>query len=123
MPQDQISGATANTAGYTRAKRVAKYLGAVLTNPGKSNEATWNGKSICIKSARHGNTLIGVTLAMLSHVQSVVAAIQEPNGKFTIFEVPSTWFSNEMRVPANWANIGFVQCAKIRNAGVLIGSV
>jgi len=123
MPQDQISGVKANTEGYIRAKSVAKYLGAVLTNPGRSNEATWNGKSICIKSARHGNTLIGVTSAMLSHVQSVVAAIQGPDGKFTIFEVSSAWFNSEMRVPAKWPNIGFVQCTKIRNAGVLIGSV
>ncbi len=123
MPQDQISGAKANAEGHAKAQKVAKYLGAKLINPGISNEAIWNGKSICIKSARHGNTLIGVTSAMLSHVESVVAAIQGPDDKFTIFEVSSAWFNSEMGVPAKWPNIGFVQCAKIRSNGSMIGSM
>ena len=123
MPQDQISGAKANTEGHARAQKVAKYLGAKLINPGISNEATWNGKNICIKSARQGNTLIGVTSAMLSHIESVVAALQEPDGKYSIIEVSATWFNSQMRIPAKWPNIGFVQCAKIRSNGRMIGSM
>lgn len=122
MPQDQISGAKANAEGHARAQKVAKHIGATMINPGISNEATWSGKNICIKSARQGNTLIGVTSAMLGHIGSVVAALQEPNGKYSIFEVSSTWFNSQMRTPAKWPNIGFVQCAKIRNSGKMIGS-
>ena len=123
MPQNQISGAKANAEGHARAQKVAKYLGAKLINPGISNEATWNGKNICIKSARQGNTLIGVTSAMLSHIESVVVALQEPDGKYSIFEVSSTWFNSQMKIPAKWPNIGFVQCAKIRRNGSMIGSM
>ncbi len=64
MPQDRETGKRAMLFGHSMAKRVAAHLGAKLINPGISNEATWNGKNICIKSARHCNTLIGVTSAM-----------------------------------------------------------
>jgi hypothetical protein len=122
MPQDNISGAAANNWGHAMAQQVSKHLGASLSNNKNSNEAIWNDKKICIKSARQDNTLIGVTLAMLSRIDSIIAVIQNADGKYSIFEVSSTWYSSEMRIPHNQPRIGMVHCAKIRNLGRIISA-
>jgi len=121
MPQDHTSGAAANAWGHAMAQKVANHLGATLVGNKNSNEANWKGKSISIKSAKYGNTLIGVTLPILNRVQSVVAALQESHGTFSLFEVSSSWYSNQMRVPPNKPNIGMVRCDLIRSTGKALG--
>ncbi len=123
MPQDQISGAAANAWGHVMAQKVAKHLVATLVGNKNSNEANWKGKSISIKSARNYNTLIGVTLPILNRIQSVVAALQESDGTFSLFEVSSSWYKNQMRVPIKKPNIGMVRCDLIRANGKLLGQM
>ena len=121
MPQDRNTGAAANDWGHAMAQKVATYLGASIIGNKTSNEANWKGKPISIKSAKIRNTLIGVILPILGRVQSVVAALQESDGTFALFEVTSEWYSDNMRIPANKPNIGMVSCDLIRSNGKALG--
>ncbi len=123
MPQDRVTGVEANIWGHVMAQKTAKHLGATLIGEKNSNEANWKGKLISIKSARNRNTLIGVTLPTLNRVQSIVASLQEPDGNFSLFEVSSSWYSNQMRVPNNKPNIGMVRCDLIRSNGKPLGQM
>lgn len=52
MGQDKISGMEANKWGHMMAANVARYLG-IQSLSHISNEASFNGKRIVIKSAHH----------------------------------------------------------------------
>jgi len=87
MTQNQESGASANDFGRDNAARVAKAIGAVLTEPKRSNAAILQGRRIVIKSAKIRTTSVGVPYTLLSKVDSVVAAFEEKGGDYVIFEL------------------------------------
>ena len=107
--------------GHEMAKKVAEYLGAQLV-PGPSNNAIWNNKKVNIKSAKLGNTKIGATLNNLAWADSIIAAIQEHKACFTLYEVTSKWFRDEME-PSRQPHTMMVHCVKISRYGTKIGNM
>jgi len=125
MPQDRESGDRARKWGYENARNVAAHLGATFINPGRSNEATWNNRRILIKSAHYGDSQIGATSATLNRVDAIVAALQDRDGLYTIYEVSSNWFKQEMsqsRSPKA-SHVMMVRCVKIRETDNVLGRI
>ena len=125
MPQDRESGDRARRYGYQMAERVAEALGATLINPGVSNEATWRNQRILIKSARYRTSEIGATEATLQRVDAIVAALQDSNDGYTLYQVTPVWFRERMR-PSRSSGDGHVmkvQCRSVREAGTVVGHI
>jgi len=125
MPQDRESGDRARKWGYENARNVAAHLGATLINPGRSNEATLNNRRILIKSAHYGDPEIGATPATLNRVDAIVAALQDRDGLYTIYEAPLAWFRQEMsqsRSPKA-SHVMMVRCARVRETGKVLGRI
>jgi len=125
MPQDRESGDRARKWGYENAQNVAAHLGATLINPGRSNEATWNNRRILIKSVHYGDPEIGATPATLNRVDTIIAALQDRDGLYTIYEVSASWFNQEMsqsRSPKA-SHVMMVRCVRIRETGRVLGRV
>jgi len=118
MPQNRKTGRAAVIFARENFQRVAECLGADVL-PGASNNANWNGKRINVKSARLGNTKIGATLNNLAWADSIIAAIQENNEYFGLYEVTSDWFRNQMR-PSRQPYTMMVECAAIRRYGTRV---
>jgi len=122
MPQDHDSGERAMHFGHSMAKKVADYLGAKLIEPGKSNKATWNNRKIVIKSASLGNSQIGVTTDVLNWADAIVAAIQDEDSKFTLYDVSSSWYRSEMK-PSRQPHVKMVRTSAIRSTGKKLGRI
>jgi len=118
MPQNRETGRAAVAFARESFKRVAECLGAEVL-PGASNNAKWNGKRINVKSARLGNTQTGATLNNLAWADSIIAAIQENNEYFGLYEVTSDWFRDQMH-PSRQPYTMMVECAAIRSSGTRI---
>ena len=108
--------------GHSMAKKVADYLGAKLIEPGKSNKATWNNRKIVIKSASLGNSQIGVTTDVLNWADAIVAAIQDEDSKFTLYDVSSSWYRSEMK-PSRQPHVKMVRTSAIRSTGKKLGRI
>lgn len=125
MPQDRESGDRARKWGYNMAQKVASQLGASLTNPELSNEATLKNRKILIKSAHYGIPEIGATAATLDRIDAIVAALQDRDGLYTLYEVSPVWFRKEM-VPSRSpkaSHVMMVRCARVRRAGKVLGRI
>jgi len=125
MPQDRDSGDRARKWGYDMAQKVANHLGAILTNPQRSNEAIWNNRRILIKSANYGVPQIGATLATLDRVEAIIAALQDKDRAYTLYEVTPSWFRprmNPSRSPKA-SHVMMVKCAEVRGAGKILGRI
>jgi hypothetical protein len=123
MPQDRESGNRARKWGYENAQNVAAHLGATLINPGRSNEAMWNNRRILIKSAHYGDPQIGATLATLNRVDAIIAALQNHDNAYILYEITPTWFRKNMRQSrsSGSSHVMMVKCADVRSAGRIIG--
>jgi hypothetical protein len=121
MLQDTESGREAVRFSREMYRKVAEYLGAKLV-PGKSNNAIWNDKKINIKSAHLENTKIAATENNLAWAHSIIAAIQEDNQHYGVYEVTSDWFKKEMRPSRQPYNM-MVECAKIKRFGKRVGEI
>ena len=123
MPQDRESGNRARKWGYENARNVAAHLGATLINPGRSNEATWNNRRILIKSAHYGDPEIGATPATLNRVDAIVAALQDHDNAYTLYEITPACFRQNMRRSrsSGASHVMMVKCADVRSAGRIIG--
>ena len=122
MPQDRDSGDRARKWGYNMAQEVANHLGATLTNLGRSNEAIWNNRRILIKSAHYGVPEIGATVATLGRVDAIIAALQDKDKAYTLYEVTPAWFRSKMnpsRSPKA-SHVMMVRCAEVRSAGKML---
>ena len=105
------------------AEQVANYLGAILTNPQRSNEALLGNRRILIKSAHYGDPQIGATLATLNRVSTVIAALQDKDGDYSLYEVPSNWFLQHMspsRSPKA-SHVMMVNGSEVREACNMLG--
>ena len=118
MPQDRESGARAREFGYHMAQRIAQALGATLINPRRSNEAVLGGRRILIKSAHYGVS-IGATEASLGRVEAIIAALQDRDGGYTLYEVATAWFQHNMR--PSTSPVMMVRCRDVREAARTIG--
>ena len=123
MPQDRESGDRVRKWGYENAQNVAAHLGAMLINAGLSNEATWNNRRILIKSAHYGDPEIGATPATLNRVDAIIAALQDHDNAYTLYEIAPTWFRQNMSQSrsSGASHVMMVKCVDVRSAGRIIG--
>ncbi len=96
MPQDQASGAAANTFGRVAAEAIAREIGTALEGR-TSNKATFRAKSVVIKCARSRTSNIGVTFRMQSEIDEVVAALETTTGNYEVFALPIKIFVANQR--------------------------
>lgn len=90
--QTTESGARAARFGTENARRIASTIGAKLTSKNGSNAAEWNGKTVVLKNARLGNDYIGIPYSLLERVSGVVAALEESQDHFVVFELGADIF-------------------------------
>jgi hypothetical protein len=125
MPQDRDSGDRARKWGYSMAQKVANHLGASLIRPKRSNEAMWQNRRVLIKSAHYGVPEIGATASTVDRVEAIIAALQDRDGLYTLYEVLPDWFRKEMvssRSPKA-SHVMMVRCARVREAGKVLGRI
>ncbi|BAZ97474.1 MULTISPECIES: hypothetical protein [Dehalococcoides] len=122
MPQDRETGNRARLWGYENAQNVANHLRATIISR-RSNEATWNNRRILIKSAHYGVPEIGSTPATVNRVDAIIAALEEQDGTFTLFELTPVWFRQNMRQSRSSGaqHVLMVKCSDARVAGRLLG--
>ena len=123
MPQDRESGDRARKWGYYMAQKVANHLGAILINPKRSNEAVLNKRRILIKSAHYGDSQIGATPATLNRVEAIIAALQDKDEEYTLYEITTEWFQEEMKPSRSSGayHVMMVKCKEVRTAGKVLG--
>ena len=123
MPQDRESGDRARRWGYQNAQNVAAHIGATIINPRRSNEAMWNNRRILIKSAHYGDPEIGATLVTINRIDSIVAALQDQDNVFSLYEITPSWFQQNMRQSRSSGaqHVMMVRCSDVRVAGRLLG--
>lgn len=119
MPQNRESGNRARKWGYFMAGKIAENLGAELINPRRSNEAIWNERRILIKSANYGVPQIGATPATIERVEAIIAALQDSDDDFTLYEITPAWFKSKMSASRSprASHVMMVNCADVRNVG------
>jgi len=124
MSQDRESGRIANEYGHTMAAKVANFLGTELLSKA-SNEAILGGERIAIKCAHRKTPEIGVSLKMLERVQSIMAALEDKDGTYALYQVDTGWYQMQMtpsRSKSSSAqNVMMVSCKAIRTIGRAIG--
>lgn len=126
MGQNRESGAAANAYGHVMAVKVSQFLGTKLLTK-LSNEIDINGERIVIKSARKKTHQIGISLAMLKRVQGIIAALEDEDGKYTLYRVDPKWYKTEMS-PSHSNNpsahkIMMVSCKDIRRMCQVVGKM
>ena len=125
MPQDRESGNRARMWGLRMAQIVANHLGATLMNPGRSNEAVLENRKVLIKSTHYCVPEIGATAATLDRIEAVIAALQDKDELYTIYEVSPNWFQQEMVPSRNpkTPHVMMVRCSRVREAGKVLGRI
>ena len=126
MGQDRISGIAANKWGHMMAAKVAQHLGIELLSH-DSNEASFNGKRIIIKSAHHKTPEIGISKKTLDRVDAIIAALETEKGDYALYEITPKWFSKQMKPSRSKspsaAKVMMVSCKAVINAGQFLGSM
>jgi|GEM_PF-702034 len=100
MPIDRISGADADRYGSETARKIAKAIGATSISE-ISNEFELNNRKITIRCARKGNTQFGVPYQILNRVNAVMAALEQENGNYKLYEISPEKFKQHMRPTAS----------------------
>jgi len=93
-----------------------------MVNSDRSNEAIWNDRRILIKSAHYGVPQIGATPATIDRIEAIIAALQDSDNDFTLYEVAPSWFKSKMspsRSPRA-SHVMMVGCADVHNAGKVL---
>lgn len=99
MPQDKHTGVAGNAYGRDCGEMIANLLGAKKVKTGRSsNECMLNGKRVIIKCARSKQPQqIGVYAHMFDRLDSVIAAFENPDGTYHVYEIPLEKFKRLMR--------------------------
>lgn len=124
MGQDRESGRAANDYGHAMAAKVAHFLGTELLSK-SSNESVWAGKRIAIKCAHRKTPQIGLSLAMLGRVQNIIAALEDKDSGYTLYQLDPRWYRAAM-VPSrsnspSAQTVMMVSCKEIRTVGQVTG--
>ncbi len=126
MSQNKNSGAAANKWGRETARSIATEIDATMVS-NTSNECTHDGFKAVIKCAKAATDSVGVTYKMLERLDYIIGAFQAENGTFDLFQLPSSYFENEMRATASLGSasgkVGIVRKKIFENKGKSIGSV
>ncbi len=88
VPQDRESGAEASQFGHECGERIAIALGSRLRS-GASNECQVNGERVVIKCARRDTSKVGISHHMLTKLDAVLGAFEEPDGSYRVLRLPA----------------------------------
>jgi len=92
MPQDSNTGRNANQFGHRIARIVAKEFGLEFTGHPTSNLCK-GPKGIClVKSAKKGNSYIGILKTMLPKLNFIYAVIECDKDTYQVFEISKEKF-------------------------------
>ena len=126
MPQDKESGEKGNEYGLETARKVASAIGAEMLGSA-SNEAIYRGKNVVIKCARVTTSSIGVTFKMQKSVSDVIAALEQPDGKYKIFALDIKVFRSKQKQsqskPDAGHKVGQVSKSVFTNQGALLSII
>lgn len=103
MPQNRETGARASKFGHQNGTLVIGQLGGTNRKPG-SNECDLQGERVSVHSAhyRQGRPQsVGVTLACLKAVRSVVGAFEDEDGSFRVLKLTARDFRRFSRPTAS----------------------
>lgn len=118
MVQNRESGAAGNKYGHMMGEKVATFFGTKLLSK-SSNEMILDGQRIVVKSARKKTPKIGLSINMLERVQSIIAAIENEDGSYTLYQVETQWFKEKMTQSMSKSDVKSkikkVSCNAIRN--------
>ncbi|AEH60598.1 hypothetical protein Mzhil_0732 [Methanosalsum zhilinae DSM 4017] len=131
MGQTYESGIAGARFGHLMSSYAAKNLGAkLLETETQSNEALLNGQRVVIKSAHKNTPSIGVTLNVLTNIESVVAILEtkdsqaEGTHKYKVYKVSKEWYKANMKPsrssPSATRNTRMVRCNLIRKHGEVL---
>ncbi|MFA5118808.1 MAG: hypothetical protein WC695_08175 [Candidatus Omnitrophota bacterium] len=96
MPQDRTSGADANAYGRETSRKIAIEIGAISLSK-TSNEFELDNRKITIRCARKKNTQVAVLYQLLKRVSAVIAAFEQENGDYKLYEIDPAKFKQNMR--------------------------
>jgi hypothetical protein len=125
MPQDRKSGAAASQFGHECGERIAIALGTRLRS-GTSNECEVNGERVVIKCARKDTTKVGVSYNMLTKLDAVLGAFEEPNGSYRVLRLPAQRCATLMQQAptasrgSSSGKVGMVNRAVFEQEGTLV---
>ncbi len=126
MPQDRESGARANEYGRKTAREIADKIGAISISR-TGNEFELDGKKITIHCAKYKTNDIGASYKMLKRIDSVIAALEQENGDYALYELSPKKFKENMRETKSkgpsMGKVGIVRKAIFRNDGKKIRTV
>jgi len=122
MPQDADSGTLANEYGHETAREIAAKIGATSVSD-SSNEFAHKGRLITIRSAHQATTSVGVTYNMLERIDSVVAAFENQDGGYDLYEMSPALYRIRMRDSKNEGKVGLVTRSTFREIGQPIATV
>lgn len=123
MVQNAETGRAGNYYGYEMSSKVAQLLGAKLLGK-TSNEATLNGETVVLKSARKKTSSVGVTSRMLERIKCIIVALENMDDSYDLYRIEIDWFnSKKHRSRSKNANgTMLVLCKDIRKEGEKLAS-
>jgi hypothetical protein len=125
MPQDRESGAAAAAWGRHTAVRIGQALGATSTSS-ISNEFSFRGRRVVIKTAHLNTTSVGVTYHMLERLDDVLAAFEVNSREFDVWSIPARTFEQHVRDSRSRGSagkVGLVTRRVFQELGQRVGSV
>jgi len=91
-----------------------------------SNEFTFRGRHVVIKTAHENTTSVGVTYHMLERLDDVLAALEVSSGEFEVWSLPARTFEQHVRDSRSRGGagkVGLVTRRVFQELGQRIGSV
>ncbi|MFA5143298.1 MAG: hypothetical protein WC522_03905 [Candidatus Omnitrophota bacterium] len=126
MPQDRISGADADRYGSETARLIAKAIGAISISE-TSNEFELDNSKITIRCARKNTQNLGAPYKLLERVSAVIAALEQENGDYKLYEITPAKFKEKMRPTGSTGpsagRVGLVSKSLFINEGKFIREV
>ncbi len=126
MPQNRETGAEGNRFGREYGERITAALGGKLLRSG-SNECILDGRRVSLHCAGVRTTSVGVLYDMLERIDAVIAAFQQDDGSFRVFQLALQQYKENMRPTgsggASARKVGLVTRAVFEREGRLVGVV
>lgn len=126
MAQDRASGADANKYGRERSRKMAIAIGAVSISE-TSNEFELDTRKITIRCARKRTLNLGTPYKLLERVSAVIAALEQENGSYKLYEISPEKFKQNMRPTRSTGpsagRVGLVRKSVFINEGKFIQEV
>ena len=126
MSQDRESGVRADKYGRETAKKIAEIISATSISK-TSNEFLHKNRKITIRCARNKTNDIGVSYKMLDRIDAVIAALEQGNEEYKLYEISPQSFKQNMRETkskgASAGKVGLVRKIVFMNKGTLISTI